>query len=307
VEHDTKKNTQLTVGMDLSDRSTRICILDGDGDVVEETRLTLTESAIRRRFCQLPSSHVALEVGTHSPWVSRLLKECGHQPTVANPRRVPLIAKSDRKSDRTDAQTLARLARVDPKLLSPIRHRGPKAQAALARIRARDVLVRARTKLVNHVRGSVKSIGTRLRKVSAASFHKLDPELLPEALRPALVPVLQMIGQLTMQIRQYDRDLAKLAMERYPKAAVLQQVPGVGPLTALTFLLVLEDPGRFPKSRTVGAFLGLRPRQRDSGAEHLRSCGSPRRETCFCAGCWSARPITFSGLSVRIPTCVAGV
>ncbi|MFQ5750018.1 MAG: transposase [Planctomycetota bacterium] len=162
---------------------------------------------------------------------------------MANPRKVQLIARSDRKSDRTEA-------------------------GSLARIRARDVLVRARTKLVNHVRGAVKSMGARLRKVSAASFHKLDLELLPEVLRPALSPVLQTIGQLTMQIRQYDRDLAKLAMERHPEAAVLQQVPGVGPWTALTFLQILEDPRRFPKSRTAGAFLGLRPRQRDSGAEH---------------------------------------
>jgi len=268
MEQNTKKNTQLTVGMDLSDRSTRICVLDGDGEVVEEARLTLTESAIRRRFRQLPPSRVALEVGTHSPWVSRVLADCGHKVIVANPRQVHLIARSDRKSDRRDAESLARIARVDPRLLAPIQHRGSEAQAALARIRARDVLVRSRTKLVNHVRGSVKSMGTRLPKVSTQSFHKLDPELLPEALRPALVPVLQTIGQLTLQIRQYDRDLAKLALEHHPEAAVLQQVPGVGPLTALTFLLVLEDPGRFPKSRTVGAFLGLRPRQRDSGAEH---------------------------------------
>lgn len=267
MKQDTNKSQQLTVGMDLSDRTCHLCVLDAGGEVVEETRLTLTEAALRRRFEPIPACRVALEVGTHSPWVSRVLEDCGHEVVVANARKVQLIAKSKRKNDRTDAELLARIARLDPKLLAPIRHRGPQAQADLAVIRSRDALVRARTMLVNHARGSVKSVGARLPKRSAASFHKLDPELLPEALRPALAAVLETTGQLTARIRQLDRDIQKFATERYPVTAVLQQVVGVGPLTSVAFVLILEDPQRFPKSRTVGAFLGLAPSQRESGKE----------------------------------------
>lgn len=118
MNQNTRSNPHLTVGMDLSDRTTRICILDAGGEILEETRLSLMEPVVRRRFCQLPSSRVALEVGTHSPWVSRLLAQCGHEVLVANPRQVALIARSDRRSDRTDAESLARIARVDPRLLS---------------------------------------------------------------------------------------------------------------------------------------------------------------------------------------------
>jgi transposase len=182
-----------------------------------------------------------------------------------------LITQSDRKTDRTDAQLLARLGRTDLGLLKPIRHRSAQAQADLARVRARDALVRARTLLVNHARGSVKSMGYRLPCCSTGSLASRGQGSLPEELRGALQPVLEQVGQLTLQIRAMDRELARVAQERYPHTQLLQQVPGVGPITSLAYVLIIEDPTRFPKSRQVGAYFGLTARQSQSGEQDVRS------------------------------------
>jgi transposase len=209
---------------------------------------------------------IAMEAGTHSPWVSRVLKECGHEVLVANARKLRLIYANKRKTDEVDAENLARLARLDPKLLYPLKHRGEDSQTHMALIRSRQALVGARTQLVNHVRGAVKSFGARLPKCPARSFHKRAPGHIPEALLPALGPILEQIGSLTERIRDYERKLEAIAKERYPQETqLLRQVEGVGPLTALTFVLTLEDPYRFEKSRSVGAYLGLVPASDKSG------------------------------------------
>jgi transposase len=233
--------------------------------VIEEGRLRTSPAAFRRRFASERPLRVAIEAGTHSPWVSRLLEECGHEVLVANPRRTRLIYASRRKTDEVDAESLARLARVDPKLLYPLKHRGEDSQAHLAIIRSREALVACRTQLVNHVRGAVKSFGARLPKCPARTFHKRTLEHIPEALLPALGPVLEQIGSLTQRIRQYDRQLQTVSEEHYPETHLLRQVEGIGPLTALTFILTLEDPSRFAKSRSVGAYLGLVPARDQSG------------------------------------------
>ena len=209
---------------------------------------------------------IAIEAGTHSPWVSRVLEECGHEVFVANARKLRLIYANKRKTDEIDAENLARLARVDPKLLYPLKHRGEDAQAHMAIVRSRQALVGSRTQLVNHVRGAVKSFGARLPKCPAVSFHKRAAAHIPEALWPALGPILETIGSLTERIREYERQLER----RSPKSTtqeteLLRQVEGIGPLTALTFVLTIEDPYRFVKSRTVGAYLGLVPASDRSG------------------------------------------
>lgn len=256
----------LTAGIDLGDRYTHVCLLDSEnGEVIEESRIPTSSKAFQRRFSSSEPMRIAIEVGTHSPWVSRLLEECGHEVLVANARKVRLIYGEGRKNDKIDAEKLARLARVDPKLLSPIKHRGESSQAHLALLRSRDALVGARTKLVNHIRGAVKSFGARLPKCTAESFHNRVAEHLPQELAPALEPILKTIASLTERIRDYDRKLEGVAEEIYPETKLLRQVHGVGVLTALTFVLTLEDPSRFAKSREVGAYLGLVPASDQSG------------------------------------------
>jgi transposase len=207
-------------------------------------------------------------VGTHSPWISRQLKDWGFEVIVANPRRVRLIAESDSKSDRFDAEQLARLGRVDPALLSPVAHRGEAAQRARVLLLVRDGFVRARTQMINQARGCAKSLGTRLPSSSAEAFPKRVRAAVSMDLFPGLAILLGTIEQLTREIRQLDREVERLCATDYAETAVLRQVTGVGPLTALAFVLTLEDPGRFEKSRAVGPYLGLRPRQRNSGASH---------------------------------------
>jgi transposase len=262
-----KHRPNMTAGLDIGDKYSYLCLIDSeDGHMIEEGRLRTTPEAIRRRFAsERPPMRIAIEAGTHSPWVSRLLEECGHEVLVANARKTRLIYSNKRKTDQIDAENLARLARLDPRLLYPLKHRGEDAQAHMALIRSREALVDCRTQLVNHVRGAVKSFGHRLPKCPARSFHKRASEHIPEALLPALGPILEQIASLTERIRQYDRKLQTISKERYPETELLRQVEGIGTLTALTFVLTLEDPYRFEKSRSVGAYLGLVPATDRSG------------------------------------------
>jgi transposase len=256
-----------TAGLDLGDKYSYLCLIDSQsGEVIEEGRLRTSPEAFRRRFSsEQPPMRIAIEAGTHAPWASRVLEECGHEVLVANARKLRLIYANKRKTDEVDAENLARLARVDPKLLYPLKHRGEESQAHLAIVRARQALVGARTQLVNHVRGAVKSFGARLPKCPARSFHNKAPEHIPEALLPALGPVLEQIGSLTERIKDYDRKLETISEDHYPETKLLRQVEGIGPLTALTFVLTVEDPHRFKKSRAVGAYLGLVPATDRSG------------------------------------------
>lgn len=259
-----------TVGLDISDRMSHLYVVDGGGACVEEGRVRTTPPALQRWFGKRAPMRVVLEVGTHSPWVSRVLSACGHEVLVANARKLRLIYQSDRKTDRLDAAALARVGRLDPQLLAPIRHRGLPAQADLAVLRARDTVVRARTQLVNHVRGACKAMGVRLPGCTTPAFAARVAAAIPPELEPALTPLLTTIAALTQQIRTYDKAIATIATTRYPETQVLRSVPGVGPLTALCYVLTLEEPHRFAKSRAVGAYLGLCPRQWASGARQAR-------------------------------------
>ncbi len=259
------KDSTAFVGLDLGDKRSDVCILDPEGELIEETRIPTTEAAFRRKFASLPPCRVALEVGTHSRWASHLLTQLGHEVIVANPRRLRLIYGNSRKADQADAEYLARLAHLDPQLLSPIRHRGPQAQAHLTIIRSRDSLVRARTLLINHIRGSAKSAGARLPACSATTFHKRIPTVIPPELQPALLPVLETIASLTAQIHAFNRQIEQLCQEQYPETQGLRSVAGVGPITSLAYVLTLEDPHRFRKSREVAPALGLVPKRDQSG------------------------------------------
>src|SRR5208283_3960784 len=259
------KEQKLTIGLDLGDRWSFYCVRDEAGQVLLEQKLPTTPEAMKHTFGRIPRSLMALETGTHSPWVSRLLTELGHEVLVAHAQKVQLITKSSRKDDRHDAQTLARLARVDPELLGPVRHRSAKAQIHLTVIRARAELVSARTALVNAARGLVKSYGQRLPKCGTYQVSRELATALSTELRDVLQPLLQAIESLSERIKEYDERMEKIAKEVYPEVFLLKQVKGVGTQIALTYVLTIEAPYRFAKSREVGCFLGLRPGRRNSG------------------------------------------
>jgi len=253
------------VGIDLGDRVSHGCVVAGStGKVLDRFSLRTSAEGFER-FRSMPPARIVIEVGTHSPWLSRLLAVMGHEVITANARRVGLIARSERKTDRIDAETLARLGRVDPELLHPVRHRSAEGHADLEVLKARDVLVRCRTTCVNHVRGALKASGVRPPASGAECFARKVAEHVPDALRPALAPLLAHLEGLTKQIRAYDRQIAKLCEEKYVTTEYLRQVPGVGPITSLAYVLTLDDPARFRRSRMVGAYLGLCPRSSQSG------------------------------------------
>jgi transposase len=277
-----------TIGLDLGDRNSWYCVLDEAGYIQVEQRVRTNAKALREVFGAMPRSRIALEIGTHSPWISRLLSGLGHEVIVANARKVRLIGESRKKDDRLDAQTLARLARIDPELLYPVKHRSAQAQADLMMIGARAGLVRARTGLVNTARGLAKSYGERLRGCNVRNMNPEKAEGLSPELQTALAPLLACIESVSEQIREYNERIEKLAQESYPQVALLKQIKGVGTLIALTFLLTLEDPHRFRKSRDVGCYLGLQPGRRNSGQSepqmHISKEGDPYLRTLLVQG-----------------------
>ena len=286
----------ITIGMDLGDKTSRYCMLAGNGEVVEERSLATTKKGMTQVFGALRGCRIAIEVGTHSPWVSRLLKSLGHEVIVANARQVKLISSSSRKDDRLDAQMLARLARVDPQLLRPIQHRSEKAQQDLMKIRVRAALVEARTKLVNAARGLSKAVGERLEKCDADSLGVEQMEGLPAGLQQTLKPLLAQVESLTKEIKECDRELEQIARSEYPETCLLQQVSGVGTLIALTFVLTVDDRERFQKSRDVGCYVGLRPKRSESGES-----SRPRDMTRSIARVYWARsvlPIAISTMTI---------
>jgi transposase len=255
----------LTVGVDLGDKRSTYCMLGPAGETLAEGELATTQECFVELFETLKAARVVIEVGTHSAWVREVVVGCGHEVLVANPRLMEGSKRRKRKNDRIDAHKLARLGRVDPQSLYPIRHRSKEVRQDLILLRARDALVSVRTDLINTTRGLVKSLGTRLPKCSSPSFADKVEESLPAEVRDTLLPLVSLVETLSASIAAYDKKIEDLGSTKYQETKLLRQVKGVGPITALAYVLTLEDPARFPKSRDVGPYLGLIPRQEDSG------------------------------------------
>ncbi len=279
----TGMSTLTTVGIDIGDKYSHYCQLDVCGKIEAEGRVRTTPAGLNKQFGGRDPMRVAIETGCHSPWIFDLLQKLGHEVILANARSLRAIYSNPRKNDRVDARMLARLARVDPGLLNPVTPRSAPVRAHLAILRARACMVEQRTKLVNSVRGLGKSYGHRFASCSAASFHHQAPKDIPRDLWEAVEPLMTLVAEVTGKIKEYDRKVAKLCEKTYPATELLMQVRGVGPLTALAFTLVIEDPLRFKKSRDVSAYLGLVPRSDQSGERnpelHITKAGDTMLRT----------------------------
>lgn len=257
-----------TIGLDLGDKKHAICVLDQAGSIIDERKITNHPESLRRLSQKYPQARIALEVGTLSPVTSRALVKLGHEVIVANPRKLRAIYTSSRKSDQTDARMIARLARVDPKLLHPIQHGSQEAQRDLLQIKLRDNLVRQRVDIISGVRFTLKSLGIRVPSPSTRYFTTKCREVLAGAHDDYLAmvePSLSVIDTITSSVRELDRKIEELCEEQYPITARLRQVTGVGAITALTYVLTIGDPERFADSRDAAAYLGLVPKRDQSG------------------------------------------
>jgi transposase len=255
----------LTVGVDLGDQWSNYCILGLSGETLSEGQFATRREEVAEFFQGMAISRVVIEVGTHSAWVREVIAGLGHEVLVANPRMMEGSKRRRRKNDRIDARKLARLGRVDPKSLYPIQHRSSQVRADLLVLRARDALVASRTELINTVRALVKTMGARLSSCSSEAFLKKTEMEIPNELRETLQPLLRLIAALNDEIKSYDQKIEQLASKKYKHTKLLRQVTGVGPITALAYVLTLETPQRFARSRDVGPYLGLVPKQEDSG------------------------------------------
>jgi transposase len=259
-----QKEPLLVVGLDLGDRNSHYCMLTVGGECIEEGRIQSTAASLEKHFGSEPRMRIALETGTHSPWVSRLLKSYGHQVIVANPRKIPTLTRSKSKNDRNDAEQLARMAAFDPELLHPIEHRSQQRQQDLNVVHMRSVLVRARTMLINSMRGLVKSAGGRLPACSAECFAEKAAASLPQPLKAVCEPLLKQIAQMTQALDGLDQQIDGFT-RKYPEIALLRTAPGVGPIVAACYVLTLDRPEAMETNRQAGAYLGLRPGQQQSG------------------------------------------
>jgi len=257
-----------SIGLDLSDETSTFCMVDGDGKVAREGSVQTCETGLRRLFEGLDASRVVLEATTQSSWIARLIRSFGHEVVVINPRRLQLISESVSKTDRNDARLLARVGRLDLGILQPVHEKSDKSQAVRVQMRARTQLVRTRTKLINLVRSSMKLLGATPPSCSPDSFHKRAD--LPAILRPALEPVLKLLATLQREIGSYDEAVTGHCEKQFPQTRVFQEIHGVGPVLALSFVTAIEEPKRFKSSRTVGAYLGLTPKTYQSGKSDPR-------------------------------------
>ena len=256
---------RLTVGVDWGDQWSHYCILGLQGERLSQGQVQTRQAEVAEFFHALPPARVAMEVGTHSAWMQEIIAGEGHEVVVANPRLMEGSKRRKRKNDRIDGKKLARLGRVDPQTLHPIRHRSREVRQELVVLRAREALVAARTELINATRGLVKSMGTRLPKCSSPSFGQKVKDAIPEKVREALLPLVQFADALSDSIQSYDQKIEELGSEKYGHTKLLRQVKGVGPITALAYVLTLENAEHFAQSRDVGPDVGLVPKQEDSG------------------------------------------
>jgi transposase len=284
----TVSHPMVTIGLDLGDRRSHFCVLNERGECSQRGDVPTSAEALEIFFLQHVGELLIMEVGGHSPWVSRLAEQTGLDVVVANPRKVALITKNERKNDRTDAELLARLGRVDRRLLSPVQHRSSESQAHLVMLRTRTAIVKSRAALINHVRGAVKSFGGRIKLCSTSGFHNQATEQIPRELSPALLPIVRLIEELSSQVKDFDKKIEQLSLDRYPQTQTMRQVTGVGSLISTSFALTIADPARFEHDRDVGPYLGMTPETKTSGDSdpqmRITKCGDRQMRALLVVG-----------------------
>lgn len=254
------------IGIDIGDKVNFICILNESGDILDKFEIDNNKEEMIEYFESIEKASIVIEAGSHSPWISRLLISIGHDVFTCNPRHLAAVSQNLQKSDQTDCEILARLLLTGKHLLKQVHHAKEDAMRDFLLIKSRRALVKSRTILINNSRGVVKSFGERISpRLTADAFHKHAGETLKEDTLEKIEDLIEVIGKTTEQILKYEKSIKDLIKKKYPVAELLQSINGVGPLTSLAFILTIDDPNRFEKSRNVPVYLGLVPRRDQSG------------------------------------------
>lgn len=261
----TRNASHLTIGLDLGDSTSEVCVLDREQQVLEQGKLLTEPESLRSFLGRYPGATVVFEVGSQSRWVQPLARKAGVEAIAADPRQLRLITQSNKKTDRRDAYVLARSGQGIPELLCPVEHRSEQVHADLSLMRSRELLVQQRTRLVQRIRGLVKASGHKIGKCSATYFYRQARTQVPAHLEVACAPLFAVLETIHGQLKEITRQARKMVKERYPEVERLMTVNSVGLRTALTLHLTIEDPRRILGTRNVGAYLGLTPRKKDSG------------------------------------------
>ncbi len=247
---------RAVIGIDLGDKQHAICVLDKNANTLREFSIPNHSKHLQALAGEYPNARIAMEVRTHSPWISRLFTARGMEVFVANARKLRAIYTNERKSDKVDARMLARIARMDPALLHPVRRGTEQNQMDLLPIKLRDAMVSQRAAIISSIRASLKALGMRLPCTSTDSFARQAHSGLAQRtdLLALIEPSLLALELLCARIAEYDKAITKTAAQRHPQAGKLQAIAGIGPITSLRVVLTIEDPSRFKDVRDVGAF-----------------------------------------------------
>ena len=287
-----------TIGADVSDRTTKICVMTkaegGERRIVVETTCATTKAGFEEALSKFDRSWpVVFETGTHCRWMDRLFKEMGFKTIVGNPGKIPSITKSNTKNDRNDARELARLAIADPAMLHPVFLRDEVYQQMLRFHHARNMLISQRTQTINQIRGFAKSMGHRIECSSTEKFHELSKADWPRELEECAWPLMGVLKTVNLKIKAYDRLIERLAErpEFKPMVERVRVVYGVGVIGSTVFVAAIGGrPDRFDHARDVGPYLGMTPKQDQSGDDdkqlHITHAGADivRATLVECAG-----------------------
>ena len=287
-----------TIGADVSDRTTKICVMTkaegGERHIVVETTCATTKAGFEEALSKFDRSWpVVFETGTHCRWMDRLFKEMGFKTIVGNPGKIPSITKSNTKNDRNDARELARLAIADPAMLHPVFLRDEVYQQMLRFHHARNMLISQRTQTINQIRGFAKSMGHRIEYSSTEKFHELSKADWPRELEECAWPLMGVLKTVNLKIKAYDRLIERLAErpEFKPMVERVRVVYGVGVIGSTVFVAAIGGrPDRFDHTRDIGAYLGMIPKQDQSGDDdkqlHITHAGADivRATLVECAG-----------------------
>lgn len=273
MNQEDRKQEKLFLGFDVSEKSIEIFGVCGTESSEKTIRIENNQSSIQALLAHFKNKNqvcIVMETGTHSAWMSRYIRTMGFEVIVAHARDLALIYGANRKNDRIDAEKLARLAQADKKLLHPIEHMSEERQQDLMIIKCRALMVKQRTQLINTIRGLLRASGIKDHSTSVRNIKNFKLSDLPAPIITALSPLLQQIRFIEMQIRYYDREIAKLC-KKYQATEILRQIHGVGPAISLTFVLLVGDISRFPDPKRLAAYFGVVPKQDQSGENNKQT------------------------------------